>query len=102
MARKLLVSLMIFSLLCGYASAIADEAKTIYTSDFSKDEDGWYGRGSQSFRTENGTQGGVHLNSDDAFCFNCVITNYSESSNASDDGTYTVDFRVTGNMTLVS
>lgn len=55
MARKLLVSLMIFSLLCGYASAIADEAKTIYTSDFSKDEDGWYGRGAQSFRTENGT-----------------------------------------------
>lgn len=33
---------------------------------------------------------------------NCVITNYSESSNASDDGTYTVDFRVTGSMTLVS
>ena len=33
---------------------------------------------------------------------NCVITNYSESSNASDDGTYTVDFRVTGAMTLVS
>ena len=55
MARKPLVSLMIFSLLCGYASAIADEAKTIYTSDFSKDEDGWYGRGAQSFRTENGT-----------------------------------------------
>ena len=33
---------------------------------------------------------------------NCVITNYSESSNASDDATYTVDFRVTGSMTLVS
>ena len=31
---------------------------------------------------------------------NCVITNYSESSNASDDATYTVDFRVTGEMTL--
>ncbi len=31
---------------------------------------------------------------------NCVITNYSESSNASDDATYTVDFRVTGDMTL--
>lgn len=55
MARKLLVSLMIFSLLCGCASAIADEAKPIYTSDFSKDEDGWYGRGAQSFRTEDGT-----------------------------------------------
>ena len=33
---------------------------------------------------------------------NCVITNYSESSNASDDATYTVDFRVTGSMTVVS
>ena len=30
---------------------------------------------------------------------NCVITNYSESSNASDDATYTVDFRVTGAVT---
>lgn len=32
----------------------------------------------------------------------CVITNYSESSNASDEATYTVDFRVTGSMTIVS
>lgn len=32
----------------------------------------------------------------------CIITNYSESSNASDDATYTVDFRVTGEMTEVS
>ena len=30
----------------------------------------------RNLRTENGTQGGVHLNGDDAFCFNCVITNY--------------------------
>ena len=30
---------------------------------------------------------------------NCVITNYSESSNSSDDATYTVDFRVTGAVT---
>ena len=30
---------------------------------------------------------------------NCVITNYSESSNSSDDATYTVDFRVTGSVT---
>ena len=30
---------------------------------------------------------------------NCVITNYSESSNSSDDATYTVDFRATGNVT---
>ena len=33
---------------------------------------------------------------------NCVITNYSESSNASDDATITIDFRVTGAMTIVS
>jgi len=33
---------------------------------------------------------------------NCIITNYSESSNASDDATYTVDFRVTGTMTPIS
>ena len=30
---------------------------------------------------------------------NCVITNYTESSNASDDATYTIDFRVTGSVT---
>ena len=29
----------------------------------------------------------------------CVITNYAESSNSSDDATYSVDFRVTGNVT---
>ena len=30
---------------------------------------------------------------------NCVITNYTESSNSSDDATYTIDFRVTGAVT---
>ena len=30
---------------------------------------------------------------------NCVITNYTESSNSSDDATYTIDFRVTGSVT---
>ena len=34
-----------------------------------------------------------------AYGGNCIITNYSESSNSSDDATYTVDFRVTGAMT---
>ena len=29
----------------------------------------------------------------------CVITNYTESSNASDEATWTIDFRVTGAMT---
>ena len=33
---------------------------------------------------------------------NCVITNYSESSNASDDATYTVDFRTTGAVTFAA
>ena len=37
-----------------------------------------------------------------AYGGNCVITNYSESSNSSDEATYTVDFRVTGNMTTTS
>ena len=55
MARKLLVFLMILSLMCGGVSSLADGTKTIYTSDFSRDEDGWYGRGAQSFRTEDST-----------------------------------------------
>ena len=37
-----------------------------------------------------------------AYTGNCIITNYSESSNSSDDATYTVDFRVTGNMTATT
>ena len=37
-----------------------------------------------------------------AYGGNCIITNYSESSNSSDDASYTVDFRVTGNMTTTS
>ena len=45
----------ILSLLCGCVSAQADEEKTIYTSDFSRNEDGWYGRGAQSFRTNEST-----------------------------------------------
>ena len=31
---------------------------------------------------------------------NCVMTNYSESSNATDDATYTADFRVVGSVSL--
>ena len=38
----------------------------------------------------------------DSYTGSCIITNYAESSNASDEATYTVDFRVTGAMTLVS
>ena len=37
-----------------------------------------------------------------AYGGNCIITNYTESSNSSDDATYTVDFRVTGNMTTTT
>lgn len=55
MARKLLISVMILSLLLGCVSALAGDARMIYTSDFSKDEDGWYGRGAQSFRTADNT-----------------------------------------------
>jgi len=33
---------------------------------------------------------------------NCVITNYSESSNASDDATYTVDLKTTGPVTFAA
>ena len=38
----------------------------------------------------------------DGYTGNCIITNYSESSNASDDATYTIDFRVTGAMTKIA
>ena len=53
--KRILAMLTAFCLLCGCVSAAADGAKTIYTSDFSKDEDGWYGRGAQSFRTKEDT-----------------------------------------------
>jgi len=32
----------------------------------------------------------------------CIITSYSESSNASDEATWTADFRVSGAMTVIS
>ena len=37
-----------------------------------------------------------------AYGGNCIITNYTESSNSSEDATYTIDFKVTGNMTPTS
>ena len=55
MAKKLLVFLMILSLLGTCASALADAAVTVYSSDFSKDTDGWYGRGAESVRTDDST-----------------------------------------------
>ena len=53
--RRILISLMITALLGGCVSALADNAETVYISDFSKDNDGWYGRGAQSFRTTDAT-----------------------------------------------
>ncbi len=53
--KKLLAFLLILSLLWTCAAATADGAKDIYASDFSKDADGWYGRGAQSFTTPEGT-----------------------------------------------
>ena len=35
-----------------------------------------------------------------AYTGTCVMTNYSESSNASDDATFTADFRVSGDLEL--
>ena len=55
MAKRILAILTALSILFGCATALAGEAKQIYASDFSRDEDGWYGRGAQSFRTEDGT-----------------------------------------------
>ena len=55
MAKKLLAFLMILTLLSGCAAALAAGATVVYTSDFSSGEDGWYGRGCQSFRTEENT-----------------------------------------------
>ena len=55
MTKRILALLMILSLLCGCVSVLADEAVTVYTSDFSADEDGWYGRGCQSYRTNENT-----------------------------------------------
>ena len=55
MARKLVCILLILCML-PFAAAVAEStAKEVYASDFSKDTDGWYGRGAKSFRTSEGT-----------------------------------------------
>lgn len=46
---------MILTLLGSCATAFAADAVTVYVSDFSKDEDGWYGRGAASYRTADNT-----------------------------------------------
>ena len=53
--KRILGILIIVCLTGNCASALADEAAIIYSSDFSKNEDGWYGRGAQSFRTADDT-----------------------------------------------
>ena len=55
MAKRLLIVLMILSLLGTCVPAAAGDAKDIYSSDFTKDTDGWYGRGAQSAATPDGT-----------------------------------------------
>ena len=55
MFRKLTSLLLILCAAAAWIIPAAGEAKTVYVSDFSRDEDGWYGRGAQSFRTAEGT-----------------------------------------------
>ena len=56
MKRILSLLLSVLLLFCFFIfSASADEAKTVYVSDFSRDEDGWYGRGAASSRTSEDT-----------------------------------------------
>ena len=53
--RTILVFLVVLCILAATATAFADDAATIYTSDFSKGTDGWYGRGAQVARTADAT-----------------------------------------------
>ncbi len=62
--KQILILLTVFSLLLTHAAALAEGGKMIYTSDFSKDEDGWYGRGAGSFRTAENTLKTVGRQSD--------------------------------------
>ena len=55
MFRKMIGAILILCLLPLGAAVAAGEAKTVYASDFSRDEDGWYGRGAKSFRTADNT-----------------------------------------------
>ena len=55
MFRRITAFLLTFMLISSCISAYAADAVTVYASDFSKDEDGWYGRGATSFRTADNT-----------------------------------------------
>ena len=54
MLKRILLCLLTLCLLASCLAAAA-EPVSVYTSDFSKDEDGWYGRGAQSVRTKDNT-----------------------------------------------
>ena len=54
MLRTLVCAALVLCLLVPMLGAYA-EAVTVYTSDFSKNEDGWYGRGAVCARTAEGT-----------------------------------------------
>ncbi len=45
MASRIMAFLLVLCLLGGAVSAFAEGSATVYASDFSKDADGWYGRG---------------------------------------------------------
>ena len=55
MAARILSVLLALSLICAGAVSLAEGGTVVYSSDFSRGEDGWYGRGAQSVRTGEGT-----------------------------------------------
>ena len=55
MGRLIIAVLLVLCMMAGTITVFAGEAETIYTSDFSKGTDGWYGRGAQAARTEENT-----------------------------------------------
>ena len=55
MYRRMSCLILLLCLITAGAGSAASEAKTVYFSDFSRDEDSWYGRWAQSFRTSEGT-----------------------------------------------
>ena len=55
MGKLITAVLLILCMLAVTVTTFADEAETVYASDFSKGTDGWYGRGAQTARTEDNT-----------------------------------------------
>ena len=46
--RRVLAGLLVIALLASCVAALAENAQVVYASDFSGNEDGWYGRGAAS------------------------------------------------------